>query len=351
MQNEYTVVTELAEISRLNKLLGAGLSKTFTHRESREITYPAGHHTGKVFFEKDVGEKVRAWSHHEDGAKLLNFLLSGVPRSTSWMEISVQLNFPAKKYNRMMAGAFVRDFNGDVFVAHRGKLTKGHAGLRKEEVFREFAPRLITASDQNQTSKVILIASLDDPHLADRLWEFANEAREIATKLGTQKAPEKASKKSGSVKSPNEKSARDSVFKLRDYFDEYSGTGDSKGHSGGKRVVIHGDVVRDLERELRNKGLTQKSQAIDLALVTNTKAFLYEVKTSSESTNLYTGVGQLLIHGEGIRELLALPIERYLVLPNQPAATYARHITRKGNMRIVTYCLDGKRYKFEGLMT
>jgi hypothetical protein len=93
------------------------------------------------------------------------------------MQIDVQLNFPAGTYNRRMAGAFVIEENGDFLVAHRGKLTKGKAGLPKAKVFREFASRTVEADDQGRTSKIILISALDDLELADRLWKFAVEAR------------------------------------------------------------------------------------------------------------------------------------------------------------------------------
>ena len=40
------------------------------------------------------------------------------------------------------------------------------------------------AADSSKTSTVILMSELDDPALAERLWDFAEEAREVATRLG-----------------------------------------------------------------------------------------------------------------------------------------------------------------------
>lgn len=56
-------------------------------------------------------------------------------------------NFSAGAYNRRMAGAFVKDGSGDIFVAHRGRLTKGNAGLPKDKVFRELAASNVEAAD------------------------------------------------------------------------------------------------------------------------------------------------------------------------------------------------------------
>jgi hypothetical protein len=349
------VVTDIAEIARLNKELGRRLSKTFKVRRTREITYPAGHHTGTVYFETASGTGVRAWSPATGPDKLSNFLLTGDPAESAWMQIDVQMNFPAGSYNRRMAGAFVVDGNGDVLVAHRGKLTKGKAGLAKAKVFREFAAQTEEADDDGQPSTVILIAALDDPKLADRLWAFAAEARDVATRIGAAVGDDDGDNDSSTGESSLGTSERkpsstrkDPLLKLRDYFDEYAGEGSSKGHSGGKRTVEHGDVVKALEAKLRASGSSQKAQAIDLAIVAE-EVDLYEVKTSARTTDVYTGVGQLLIHGECIRELLELPVRRHLVLPSAPRASHGKHIAKKGAIRIVTYEKTEAGFQFNGL--
>lgn len=355
MSNSFAVVTDIAEIARLNKELGRRLSTSFKVRRTREITYPSGHHTGTVYFESATGTAVRAWSPDTTPDKHINFLLEGDPTASTWMQIDVQVNFPAGTYNRRMAGAFVTDENGDVMVAHRGKLTKGKAGLPKAKVFREFASRTVEADDEDLTSKVILISALDDPELADRLWEFAVEAREVATRIGAETEEDHDNDAAtgdrtgrppaGKPSSP----AKNPMLRLRDYFDEYAGAGNSKGQSGGKRIVEHGDVVKALEVLLRANGRSQKAQAIDLAIVA-AQVDLYEVKTSVRTTDVYTGVGQLLIHGECIRELLDLPVRRHLVLPAPPRASHGKHVKKKGGINIVTYQKTGAGYKFSGLV-
>ena len=354
----FKVVTDIEEISRLNDELNSRLSSAFKVRRTREISYPVGHFLGEVNFESASGSAVRAWAHFKEDGKLINLLLVGDPASSASMQMEVQMNFPADTYNRRMAGAFVTDENGDFLIAHRGKLTKGKSGLKKERVFREFASRTVEAQDQDLTSKVILISALDAPDLADRLWGFAIEAREVATRIsleddegvgvgvGTLTGGER---RGGSSKS--KPSQKDTGLKLRDYFDEYAGKGNSKGYGGGKRTVEHGDVVKALESHLRAKGSSQKAQAIDLAIVAE-QVDLFEVKTSAQTTDVYTGVGQLLIHGECISELLELPVRRYLVLPSPPrAASHGKHIANKAgiNIVIVTYKKSGPGYNFEGI--
>lgn len=253
-----------------------------------------------------------------------------------------------------MAGVFVTDETGTIFVAHRGKLTKGNAGLKKHKVLREFSSRVIQAKDGKQHSRLILIGALDDVRLADRLWEFAMEAREVATKISleTDDGGEEEEEFHSTItpeKTDETILPAQRLLKLRSYFDEYAGETISKGHGGGKRTVQHGDIVKALESYLRGTGDTQKAQAIDLALVSKKEVNLYEVKTSAKTTDVYTGVGQLIIHGECIHELLKLPVQRFLVLPASPKEEHARQIRKKAGLKIVTYAKSVDGYTFQGL--
>lgn len=354
MSNTFRVVTDVSEIAALNKVLRDRLSKTFKHMEKREITYPSGHFTGSVYFERSVGTGVRAWSPRRNAGKLLNFLLVGEPKSQAWMEIEVQMNFPAGEYNRKMAGAFVKDAEDNVFLAHRGKLTKGKAGLPKDKVFREFASLVITADDGPLTSQLILIGALRDKDLPNRLWDFAAEARIVATKIGHELRGDSSTsaQHAGGTSPPGsrnrKKKIQERMAKLQNYFDEYAGDGVYESHESGIRTVEHGDIVRALERTVRRHGSTQKSQAIDLAVVAGSKVDLFEVKTSSRTTDIYTGVGQLMIHGGTISDLLKMKVERILVLPAKPIVAHEHQIQRNG-FRIVTFKKSGVSYKFHGL--
>jgi hypothetical protein len=139
------------------------------------------------------------------------------------------------------------------------------------------------------------------------------------------------------------------MLKLQTYFNEFAGQGHTKGHSGGDRTVEHGAIVKALEALQRNKGISKKAQAIDLAVVTTERVDLFEVKTSARTTDVYTGVGQLLIHGECIADLLDLPVRRYLVLPERPHEAHEPHIIGKGDISIVTFLRVNGKYVFTAI--
>lgn len=353
----FEVVTDPTKIAKLNSKLAKIMRKAFPYKESRELTYPAGHHTGSVYFEEGRGQMIRGWSPLDhDPAKHVNHLLFGAPGEVGWLEMAVQLNFPKESYVRSYAGAFVRDASGAIFLAHRGKLTKGKAGLRKDLVLSQFST-CIDARDGNQMSRVILIAGLEQPDMIDKLFAFAQEARDVATQIAAggvveSGSEEKGSSATGSGKAQGKDTSadRDPMQGLSKYFDEFSGeTNVTPSDFIGTRVVEHGAIVAALAKALGSGNNLRKSQAIDLAAIRKDTIDLFEVKTSASTQNVYTAVGQLLIHGEGIETRLKKRVRRFLVLPEMPRRDFLSPIATALEGAIIIYRSKRGAYTFTGL--
>lgn len=353
----FEVVTDPTKIAKLNSKLAKIMRKAFPYKESRELTYPAGHHTGSVYFEEGRGQMIRGWSPLDyDPAKHVNHLLFGAPGEVGWLEMAVQLNFPKESYVRSYAGAFVRDASGAIFLAHRGKLTKGKAGLRKDLVLSQFST-CIDARDGNQVSRVILIARLEQQDMIDKLFAFAQEARDVATRIAAGGVVESGSEEKGSsatgfdtMQGKDTSADRDLMQGLSKYFDEFSGeTNVTPSDFIGTRVVEHGAIVAALAKALGSGNNLRKSQAIDLAAICRDTIDLFEVKTSASTQNVYTAVGQLLIHGEGIEARLKKRVRRFLVLPEMPRRDFLSPIATALEGAIIIYQSKRGAYTFTGL--
>jgi hypothetical protein len=346
---KFEVIIDPAQITALNTKLANIMRKRFPHTEPRELTYPSGHHTGDVHFEHDSGQGVRGWSPNSNAPdRHVNFLLFGTPSASDWLELAVQLNFPKEQYKRSFAGAFVRDVSGEIFIAHRGKLTKGRAGLQKSLVLAQFSS-CVNAQDGDQTNRVILIAGLDEPDMIDKLFAFAQEAREVATRIAALSAEADSSiTNAGGMGDTVE---RDSITALSAYFDEFSGECSlTPPTTPGRRVVEHGAIVAALAKALGGGTNLQKNQAIDLAAIHKSRTDLYEVKTSADTQSVYTAVGQLLIHGEGIKALLGQPVRRFLVLPEMPRQDFLKPIAEALVGEIITYRKHNGDYIFTDIL-
>lgn len=348
MTATYTVITDIASINKHEKRLEKRLKDALRNHRVREIAYPSARHVGHVYFEHSDGTNVRAWSPLAHDNKLVNFFIFGDPNAQGYLAIDVQLNFPSGVYDRSLAGAFVVDSSGEVFLAHRGHLTRG-TKLKKEDVLKEFAARSVWAKDVRQRNELILICALEDPELVNRLFAFAEEARDVANDLGNRRKQQETTTSVSVVSDGNDADPTGKAMKLRAYFDEHSGESNTSGYAGGLRVVTHGLVVKSLEKALRQSGQTLKSQAIDLAVLSKSVVRLFEVKTSSNTTDVYTGVGQLLLHGEGLYEELQIKVQRFLVVPGQPKKSFIRHMSRKAGIEVITYEETASGHRFSEL--
>ena len=194
--SNYEVIADIAKIAELNKRLECQLKKTFKHPES--IIAPEPTQTlCDIYFERVDGENVRAWGKFTKLNRLTNLFLSGNPGEKKSIKIIVELNFPESTYNRRVAGVFVKDSKGGIYLAHRGNLTMGgglknkhdgpkkkKGGLSKNDVLREFSSWIIKAEDGlRDPTRLILIGDLNDINIADRLFDFANETRKVVTKI------------------------------------------------------------------------------------------------------------------------------------------------------------------------
>lgn len=111
----------------------------------------------------------------------------------------------------------------------------------------------------------ILIAPLDAPELADRLWESPKRLVKWLPRIGAEQDNETEDETPQSGNSPKPYSWKKDAFikgptlRLRDYFDEDAGEGHTKGHGSGKRTVEHGDIVRVLGTRCKLRSNVKKS--------------------------------------------------------------------------------------------
>lgn len=351
-ETTFQIITDPEKIRQLNTELAKVISMRFPFKQSRELTYPAGHHTGRVYFEEEHGARVRGWSpKSSDARKHVNHLLFGDPGNDSWLELAVQINFPKDKYSRAPAGAFIQDASGEIFVAHRGKLTKGNAGLPMDLVLSRF-DTCVQVQDGKQKNRVILIAGLKHEDLIDKLFEFAHEARGVATSIAVGLA-EEAGNNDPAADGSRQKGKRargEHMAILSKYVDEFHGECTASPPAvSGTRVVVHGAIVAALHKALGGGDNLRKSQAVDLAAIQSGSVDLFEVKTSASTQDVYTAVGQLLIHSEGIKSRLGMPVRRFLVVPQKPREDFIKPINKELGATIIIYREKGGSYVFDGL--
>ncbi|NLW78336.1 MAG: hypothetical protein GXY32_02845 [Ruminococcaceae bacterium] len=90
------------------------------------------------------------------------------------LSIGLEINIPYK-YNRRVNGIFVEDANGDIYLAHRGKLS----GIKRAFFFDHYTGQKTAVHDCERQFVVALVTPLYDPALARNIKSFANSVAGI----------------------------------------------------------------------------------------------------------------------------------------------------------------------------
>lgn len=137
----------------------------------------------KVGFRGGSTETEAGWIREKDlwfgceklESRYLNAFGRRDPYSGASASIVVEVNPPLEGIDRRMGGAYVEDRDSkEIFLAHRGGVGGGRPGIGKNAFLASYSGRVQTVRDGDTESNLILIASLDDPDLVDRIDAFVS---------------------------------------------------------------------------------------------------------------------------------------------------------------------------------
>jgi hypothetical protein len=337
---DYAEIEDPKALARLNRDLASKLRIALRHAERRDVGWPAGRFPAQVRFRSGRGSDVFWWTARksDDGATAVNLFGHGTPGGPTPLNIDVQFNLPTETFARTTGGAFLREKQtGKVLLGHRGIVTLGHGRIPKIALFQEMTCTLRDAETSNGEREFLIIGELAAPSLVEDLVSFATELRRSARALGER--PSKISESRTPNRTLRSNGQRGTFGKLRQYFDEFSG---KRKPSSRRQLVIadcyHGSVVRAMCESLGSPEKALKSREIDLVILKGTKAFLIEVKTSANTQNIYTAIGQLMVHAPSVAALSGkLKVEKVMVLPQRPSDQLFKRLRDDLNICVLTF--------------
>jgi hypothetical protein len=233
----------------------------------------------------------------------------GDPFSGNTPAPHVEINFPLDGLDRRIAGAFAED-EGAVYVTHSGRVGGGAKGVSRSNFLRFYpATRPIRSGDREIDGYVL--GRLGERTLIEQIAEFTDLSRRFREGMKNGAASKGAARSAGG----------DLIGKLETSLPaDHSFSPEREGttvYDTADQVVAartHGGVVRALRARLRSLGLqawNTKSMDLYVARRGGKIAALFEVKSTCDTTSIYTAVGQLIFNGAGVaRKLVAvLPAE------------------------------------------
>ena len=201
-------------------------------------------------------------------------------------------------------------------MLHSGRLAGGRTGLTLDAFQGLYRDELVDAGGRSWAA----VADLDGPNPLGSIAQFARECRRIKESI--------VSMQEDLAKSEPSPSARP-VYRV---IDPKPGTTQWVARSAAERA--HDWVTNALNRELTDRGLVVRYDR-QRDLVVSNKArdiLLFEVKSSSSSQDVYTGIGQLMYHGRADDPKTKL----VLVVP-KPLAGGVEERARRLGFDILTY--------------
>lgn len=332
--------------------MNSNLKKELSHRQNRVIGYPSGYFEANVRFASSSGQKVSWWHGgiSPNNFAFMNLIGRGDPESSRSLNIDLQFNIPIKKFSRTHGGVFIQDISsGTVVLGHRGIVTRGKSRVPRDLLLSEANITMETVlSDVNPGSAdVLFVAPLNKSGLAKDIREFAIEVRRAASLV--MESDHQQNMSNSSNRSATSQKNLNKI--LGEYFDEFSGKRTFNRKAGQVTMDCrHGEIVKSLRKTLREHGKQYKSQAIDLAVETLNKIMLYEVKTSRDTQSIYTGIGQLYVHGAALtREYTNKRLERILVLPSVSGDSNNARICKELGIKLVSFNYSRNNITFSGL--
>jgi hypothetical protein len=296
------------EIAKAHGRLEATLRREFPQRATKDIGYPGGRvRDARVYTDGHYW----FWSQDHSGRQISN------PRRLNWFGlfserpgfgITVEINTAYEGRNDQTAGFFARDTNsGIIYLLHSGRVGGGTKGVGMN-AFRAWSGEpLIEVADSSGGRRHALLVMPVEGIAASR---SAIRYVDLVTRF-------KRAVRAGEIGTP---AFQRKQKQFEDFYAE--GRGRRTGHRSSEidYVSRHGEVVDSLrvwrESNTVPKGARfVKNVLIDMGVAVGRKLVeVFEVKTSTARSDIYSALGQLMVHGtaDNCRRVMVLPLDETL---------------------------------------
>lgn len=327
----FSLIESQEEIAKAQRKLEAAIRRDFKTKAVKNIGYPGG-----TTFDAIVVTDGRYWywsSDYDDedipNPRRLNWF--GLFRDDADLQISVEINTAYEGRNDQVAGFFARDNDtGSIYLLHSGRVGGGTKGVGKAAFLAWSNQRPIDVVDSSGGIREgVLVMPIDGVAASRSAVRYIDIIASFkqAVRAGDLDSPEFQSKKK----------------ELDDFFSE------SRGRRKGKRsgeidyLSRHGEVVDALyswrnSNQLPKGGRLVKNVLIDMGVaVADELVEVFEVKTSAARSDVYTAIGQLMVHGTSDE------CKRVIVLPrSELLASDLKDALKRLNIELLKFKLDEK---------
>ena len=322
----YKIITEKSKLQKANVLLLRILKKGCRENFSREV----GFRSGQASIMLRWNEKNSFW-HGEKKQQNHYWICFGdtYPEDDKKFNIIVEINTPrAPSHGR--AGLFLEDDKGRIYIAHTGRVGGGREGVNKTNFISYYLKRDGRVTNIAKNRKVVVLGELNDT-LPKKIASYVKMVRQFKDDAANKAIKTQPSRK--------EDLNQRKLFKGKRLKLKFSGTLKIKNKKYREIEIIHDSIIGDFCKKIPSIDLWY-DQERDLFIKNNKEAMkiLYEFKTDTSTSSLYSAIGQLIIHGWKQKPRPKL----IMVLPGMPKDQTTKQALKELKIHVLPYKWDGR---------
>ncbi|MFW6854901.1 hypothetical protein ACODYM_26775 [Burkholderia gladioli] len=325
----FSLLEAKTEVATAQRKLETTFLRDFPRRAVKNIGYPGG-----TTFDAKVFNNGRYWfwsaDHNDANApnpRRLNWF--GLFEEDGGLQISVEINTAYESRNDQVAGFFARDNDtGTIYLLHSGRVGGGTKGVSKSSLLAWSNQPLIEVVDSSGGIRDgVLVMPVEG------LGASRSAIRYIDTIARFKQAV-----RDGDIDSPEfQRKQRE----LEDFYAEARGRRKGRRSSKIDYVSRHGEVVDALyewrtSSPMPKRARLVKNVLIDLGVAVGRRLVeVFEVKTTTARPDVYSAIGQLMVHGT------VDDCRRVMVLPHrEPIANDLYEALQRLDIELLRFCLD-----------
>jgi hypothetical protein len=305
--------------------------KSFKPFIDEQIKVKLGHQGASFNAKVNWSKKLGIWifSHTIKETRYWNAFGVGKPHQGALLSITAEINFPWEAIDRKTGGAFARDYRGNIFVIHRGKIGGGKKGVGKSLFEHNYRGVWSYMGDGDSLTQVAVIGALSSPRFALQIAQFVKKIELM---------------KAAAIQS----SQTEFIFPEKSFREDLVGSLPSSAepdiNAECDRDLIISSLATLLQRWKFKIGNDDRHELFLLDPTNNKVSHVFEVLNDDKEKNILAAAGKLLLlaANEDNNPLL------FLILPDEKINFYAQML-QKINISIIGFRLEEDRIIFPDL--
>jgi len=296
-----------------------------------EIKVKLGHQgasfPAKVLWSKKLG--IWKFSRTIKETRYWNAFGVGKPQESSILSITAEINFPWAGIDRKTGGAFARDYWGNIFVIHRGKIGGGKKGVGKSLFEHSYRGVWSFMEDGKAVNQVAIIGALNSHRFALQAAQFIKKIEKL--------------KSTATTSTQTEINFSEITFR-EDLVGSAPYSVDDEIISACDRDLVISELAALLQRQKLKIGNDTERELFVVDPSKNRISHVFEVLTDTKEKNVLAAAAKLLLQ-TSVDAGSPLPI---LVLPEDKMNNYEQEL-QKINISVTSFRWEGEKVVFPDL--